>query len=276
MRICLSGNTGRRKRKDNECGIIHPIGIALLCSVCRDFLLQALPVVGPLPVVDVFVQGDERRMLFTDVVHDDTFELTAQIEVLQPDEVGKILNTLYDGLNIGYTGKDGRNEAYGADARLVRLAHGCQSAFDAHGTVHVAAELLVEGVDRPRNGHLREPLQQVQVAQDQIGFCADHDFSLRSPQFLKQPARVAELGFIRIVAVRHRTDDNPLAVILMRIADGLPALDVQKRSPGFSMLQACGQPTYGLTEYPPTGRDDLVMMFCTSIVLIISVVIVYV
>ena len=174
-------------------------------------------------------------MLFTDVVHDDTFELTAQIEVLQPNEVGKILYTLYDGLDIGYAGEDGRNKAYGADACLVRPAHGCQSAFDAHGTVHVAAELLVEGVDRPRNGHFGESLQQIQIAQDQIGFCADHDFSLRSLQFFKQSARVAELGFIRIVPVRHRTDDNPLAVILMRIADGLPTLDVQKRSPSFGV-----------------------------------------
>ena len=45
----------------------------------------------------------------------DTFIATAKIEVLQPDQVALFLHPVDDGLAVGDAGKNGRNEAGGAD-----------------------------------------------------------------------------------------------------------------------------------------------------------------
>ena len=80
---------------------------------------------------------------------------------------------------------------------------------------------------------MRELTQQVQIAQHKIRLRADQDLSRRTAQLLKEMACALEMLLEGVVAVGYRADDDPLPVEAVRIADGFPVLDVEKRAPGF-------------------------------------------
>ena len=86
-------------------------------------------------------------MLFADIGQDRCLELPAQVEILEPDEVGEVFHPFDDGLRVGDARKDRRDEADGADARLIDLPHGLETPLDAHRAVHVGTESLVQRVD---------------------------------------------------------------------------------------------------------------------------------
>ena len=176
-------------------------------------------------------------MLFADIGQDRRLELPAQVEILEPDKVGKLPDSLDNGLRVGDARKDRRDEADGADARLVDLPHSCEPPLDAHRSVHVGAEGLVQRVDRPRNRQVRKPPQQIQIAQHKVRLGTDHNLGRCAAQLLEQMARTQEMLFEGVVAVGHRADDDALAVEAVRIADGFPVLYVEKRSPGLGVAR---------------------------------------
>ena len=215
--------------------VVHTVRETLFGSIGGDLTLELLPVAGFAPVVDLFVQRHQLGVFFADIVHDCTLELAAQIQVFEPDEIGKLPNPLDYGLGVGDARKDRRDEADGADARIVDLPHGFETAFDADGAVHIGPEGLVECIDRPRHGHVRKLPQQIQVAQNQVGLCADHDFGIGSAKLLEQLSRTLELLLEWVVSVGDGADYDTLAIVPVRVADGFPVLDVEKRAPGFGV-----------------------------------------
>lgn len=215
--------------------VVYPIREAVLCGIGGHFVFEGLPVVGLAVVVDLFVQGIEFRVFFPDVRHDRSFELSAQVEIFHPDEVCEILYPFDDGFYFGNAREDGRNEANGADTRLVDLPHGLEPTFDAHCPVHVGAEGFVERVDGPGDRNPRKLLEQVHVAQNQIRFGADQDFGLAALQLFQQPASAQEVFLVGVVTVGYRADDHALPVVFVRIVDRFPMFDIEKRSPGLGM-----------------------------------------
>ena len=97
--------------------------------------------------VDLMVKTVQVGAVLVDPVEDAAFVVAAKVKVLQPNEVALALRPTDDGLHIGDAREDGRDEASGVDACFVELSHGLQSALDADGTVHLTAEVLVQGVD---------------------------------------------------------------------------------------------------------------------------------
>lgn len=208
--------------------IIDAIRKAVCGGISGHLLLERLPVIRPAAVVDLFVKRYQLGAFFADVGQDRRLEQSAQIEILEPDEVGKLPDPLDDRLRIGDAREDRRDEADGADARLVDLPHGFETPLDAHRAVHVGAEGLVQRVDRPRNRHARKLPQQIQIAQHKVRFRTDQDLGRRAAQLLEQMARALEMLFEEVVAVGHRADDDTLAVEAVRIADGFPMPDIEK------------------------------------------------
>ena len=246
--------------------VVHAVGESVCGGIGGHFVLERLPVLRPAAVVDLLVQRHQLGVFLADVGQNCRLELPAQIEILEPDEVGELPDPLDDRLRIGDAREDRRDEADGADARLVDPLHGFEPPLDAHRAVHVGTERLVERVDRPRNRHARKFAQQVQVAQHEVRLRADHDLGRRAAKLLEQVARAPELLLEGVVAVGHRADDDPLAVEAVRIADGFPVLDVEKRTPrlgvarktlherGVTILAGVGTPHIGVDRIAAHGQ----------------------
>ena len=86
-------------------------------------------------------------MLLTDICHYLSFELSAQVQIFKPYQIGISFHFLDNRLYIGYSRKYGRNETHGTDACLIDLAHCFQAAFYAHGVVHIRTKLFVKRID---------------------------------------------------------------------------------------------------------------------------------
>ena len=160
----------RRGREGAADGVVVAhVGQALGGGEGADLLVQRRPVTAVAAGVDGLVEGRERGIARGDVVEDGLFVAAAQVEVLQPDEVAVVFGAADDGGHVGDAGKDGRDEAGGAHAGLVEGAHGLEAARDGRGIVHVAAEALIQRVDRPGDAGVGEGADEVEVAQHEVG-----------------------------------------------------------------------------------------------------------
>ncbi len=141
-----------------------------------------------------------------------------------------------DGLHVGDAGEDGRDEAGGVDAGLVELAHGLQTAFNAHAAVHLATEFIVEGVDAPTDAGAGECLYQVEVAQHEVALGGDADAYAAALKLFQQGAGALVFGLAGLVAVGHRAEKSLLADIALGVLDVGPQLHVNEVAPRLGVV----------------------------------------
>ena len=220
---------------------IPDIQHAFPCRVCPDLLIQLSPVLAALFCIDVMVQAVQLRVMLVDPVKDPLFIIAPEIQVFQPHQIALMLHPLNDGHHVRDAGENRRDEAGGLNARFIELAHGRQPAFDAGGTVHFPAEILVQRVDRPGYMGARELFNQIQVTQDKVGLCGNADADPCGQQLLQQSTGTSVLLFQRLIRVRYRAEESFLSRVFAGLIDRWPAFDVNKFAPGFRMI---GEPLH--------------------------------
>ena len=89
------------------------------------------------------------RMIVFNVTHDGTLELSPKIEVFKPYQIGKIPDTLNNSFHIGNTREYRLHETHGTYSCFIHFSHSRNSPLDTYGTVHILAELFVQGIYRP-------------------------------------------------------------------------------------------------------------------------------
>ena len=216
--------------------VVPDIQHAFLCRIFPDLLIQLRPVGAAFLRIDLMIQLVQLRMMLVDPVEDALFVIPAEVQVFQPHQVALALGPLDDLDHVRDAGEDRRDEAGGLDARLVKLAHGLQPALDADGAVHLFPEILVQRVDRPGHMGAGELFDQVQVAQDQVGFRGDADADPGGQQLLQQLAGASVFLLQRLIGVRHRAEESFLPGVLTRFIDRRPVFDVHKLAPGLRMI----------------------------------------
>ena len=128
--------------------VIYEGAVILLCHIFG-FFLQRLKITAIMLVVYSIIQRHEFGSLFCNIVHDRLLETPAKIQILQPEQIALVLDTVKDGFKISNTGKYRRYKTDCADTGVIDLLHGGNSPFDGYSGIHVVLEVLIKRIDRP-------------------------------------------------------------------------------------------------------------------------------
>ena len=186
--------------------------------------------------VDVMVELVQFGVMLVNPRENLAFVVATQIQVLQPNEVTAVLGLADDGFDIGDAGEYRRDETSGLYASLVELAHGLQSALDAHGHVHLAAECLVERVNAPRHTGVWEGLDQIQVPKDQVALGGNTDLASTPLHLLQDSPGSLVLGFMWLIWISNGAQEQFPALVFGRVLHLRPGLHVQEGTPRLRMV----------------------------------------
>ena len=136
-----------------------------------------------------------------------------------------------DGGNVGDPGKDGGDEAGRPHACVVEGLHGGEAALNGDGLVHIVLETFVERVDRPRDTGFGETLDEVEIAQDEVGLRCNGELDAAPSELFEDGAGASVSLLGGLVGVGHRAQEHLFARIPFGVGERLPIFDVYKAAP---------------------------------------------
>ncbi len=160
--------------------VIAQVGIAACLAERTDFRIQVSPIGAVAFGVDVAVQAVKFGVLFVNPAENPRLVVAAQVQVFKPDEVATVFHPLDYRAHIGNYGENRGELADGVDSRVVERLHRGKPALYARRPVHLRTEILVERVYRKGHAGVRESLDEVKVAQDEVAFCCDAELNAAS------------------------------------------------------------------------------------------------
>ena len=205
----------------------HTFPLRILTHV----FVQHMPI-RPVPaVVNVAVKREKPRVFLFDVFHNARFEVSAQIEVFQPDIVAKTLDPVNYRKYVCDPGKDRRHETGGAQPLLVALFHGGDPALDGDRSVHVLSEIFVQRIHRPAYQRRRIGCDQIEVAQHKIGLCDYDEIYPAALHLFEERARAAVFLLLRKVGIGDGAYDHGAPRIAARVIRRVPIFDIEEAPP---------------------------------------------
>ena len=216
----------RRLKRQLHTVIIADIREAGPPSILPQGPIESFPIRSAAPDVYGFVQRDPFWILFPYILQNTSLITAAKVEVFQPHQVTMCFYPLNDGLAIGDAWKNRRNETSRSDTAFMKDFHGVDPALDTDGPVHILLEILVQGVNRKADPHVRKGRKQIKVPQYQIGFRLNAQLDAASLQLLQESPCTPIRLFLWIVWVRYGTKEDFFPTVLLWMADYRPIFDV--------------------------------------------------
>ena len=125
-------------------------------------------------------------MTLPDIVQNYGLVASAQVQVFQPNQVALVFDAVDNRLAVGDPRENWRNEAGGADPRVVKFFHRRDSPLDTDSLLHIVLKVLIQRVNGKAHPCVRKRPDQVHIAQHQVGLGLDTQLYVDALQLFQQ------------------------------------------------------------------------------------------